>query len=316
MTQPAVQWLSVDEWRERQWAHRERVDPWVQPRLERRSRGAAHPIDDFLFDYYSYRPGQLRRWHPGFGVALAGSARDLADFARDPEYVAIEGGVTVSEPRLARHRERLEAARDLLTATRDREPRWGCFGLHEWAMVYRLPPDAVRHSSWPLRLTPGQIAEVVELNGLRCTHFDAFRFYTDAARPLNELTLSRAGQVAVEQPGCLHATMDLYKIAYQFAPFVDSELVADAFDLAREVREVDMRASPYDTSTLGLEPIMVEASAGRREFVDHQRRFAALAAPLRERLLRRIEALLGTATPNGPSNRVKGPTFTVTPTDC
>ena len=33
-----------------------------------------HPVHDFLFTYYSQRPAQLRRWHPGYGVALAGAA--------------------------------------------------------------------------------------------------------------------------------------------------------------------------------------------------------------------------------------------------
>ena len=30
-----------------------------------------HPVHDFLFTYYSFRPAQLRRWSPGYGVVLA-----------------------------------------------------------------------------------------------------------------------------------------------------------------------------------------------------------------------------------------------------
>ena len=29
---------------------------------------------DFLFTYYSLRPRHLRRWHPGFGIRLAGTS--------------------------------------------------------------------------------------------------------------------------------------------------------------------------------------------------------------------------------------------------
>ena len=64
--------LTEPEWRERAAAHAERVAPWIQPRLERRRRGQSHPVDDFLFDYYAWRPGQLARWHPGAGVLLTG----------------------------------------------------------------------------------------------------------------------------------------------------------------------------------------------------------------------------------------------------
>ncbi len=44
----------------------------IGPHLERRERGETHPVIDFLFTYYSYRPNQLLRWHPGWGTVLAG----------------------------------------------------------------------------------------------------------------------------------------------------------------------------------------------------------------------------------------------------
>ena len=67
----------MEIWEESKWrgcvqAHEERVESWVAPHLERRSIGLTHPVDDFLFTYYSYRPAALRRWHPGIGVALTG----------------------------------------------------------------------------------------------------------------------------------------------------------------------------------------------------------------------------------------------------
>src|SRR5215207_4615048 len=64
--------LTDEVWRARRAAHEQRLDAWTAPHLERRRRGEKHPVEDFLFDYYSYRPGQVRRWHPGAGVTLAG----------------------------------------------------------------------------------------------------------------------------------------------------------------------------------------------------------------------------------------------------
>jgi hypothetical protein len=99
-----------------------------------------------------------------------------------------------------------------------REPSFGCFGLHEWAMVYGS--GEVRHAHVPLRLQPAEIAAVVEIQGLRCTHYDAFRFFSPDARPRNRVQLSRADAVAHDQPGCVHANMDLYRFAYTIAPYV------------------------------------------------------------------------------------------------
>jgi len=294
--------LEVAEWKAREAAHAARVEPWIASRLSRRTQGKTHPVDDFLFDYYPHSPAKLAAWHPGFGVVLAGSDADLGQRRQDVNYLAVEGGITASRPRLERHRERLVAAHRLLVATQNREPRFGCFGLHEWAMVYRIPTDDVRHPTSPLRLTPDAIAETVDAQGLRCTHFDAFRFYTDAARPLNEFELTRADQKEREQPGCLHATMDLYKWTYLFSPFLSSDLVADAFELARDVRTVDMKSSPYDFADLGLEPIKVETTAGRREFAEHQRQFAERGQHLRQRIIPEMETLLRTINvpPCGP----------------
>ncbi|HYN94057.1 MAG TPA: 3-methyladenine DNA glycosylase, partial [Pilimelia sp.] len=63
--------LPEDAWRARRAAHEARVDAWLAPHLARRRHGVAHPVHDFLFTYYSHRPAQLRRWHPGAGVVLA-----------------------------------------------------------------------------------------------------------------------------------------------------------------------------------------------------------------------------------------------------
>lgn len=171
---------------------------------------------------------------------------------------------------------------DLLTAVLHREPRFACFGLHEWAMVYR--DDEHRHPI-PLRLGQAATDAVVESHRISCSHYDAFRFFTPPARPLNLLQPTRATQCALDQAGCLHANMDLLKWALKLGPLVPGELLLDAFTLAREIRWTDMQASPYDVSDFKVPAIAIETPAGKDEYVRRQRDYAARAQPLRARLL-------------------------------
>ena len=127
---------------------------------------------------------------------------------------------------------------------------------------------------------------------MRCSHFDAFRFFTPAARRLNVLQPTRETQVQLEQPGCLHATMDLYKWAYKLGPAAPSALLLQCFMLAREVRELDMRASPYDLAALGYEPVRIETADGRAEYAAMQRDFTARGQLLRAKLVDVCEHLL------------------------
>jgi hypothetical protein len=216
----------------------------------------------------------------------------LAGAEPGPEHVVVAGGVTLdTEAFLRRRADSVAWIRDLLGQSAARPANFGCFGMHEWAMVYRQNQDEVRHNAFALRLSPQATAGVVEANRIRCSHFDAYRFFTGPARPLNVLTPTRASQSEMEQPGCLHANMDLYKWAYKLSPLVGSELVADCFALAHDVRVLDMRASPYDLAGLGYPPVRVETSQGRLEYASAQRDFAERAAPLRAALLERLEGL-------------------------
>jgi hypothetical protein len=260
------------------------VRAWTDPHQERTARGEKHPVYDFLFTYYSFRPTWLKRWHPGPEYTLSGS--EAEEFLRWPEYRQTSEGVAVDGSRLREHRrESVRHIRDLLIATQIRPAFYGCFGFHEWAMVYQQTPDEIRHNTYPLRYPPDEIAGIIEANPICCTHYDAFRFFTTLARPLNRHQLTRGTTVGFEQRGCLHANMDLYKWAFKMSPFTPSELVADCFELARDIREVDMRASPYDLRELGFSPIAVETVEGRAVYEQRQREFAVRSEPLRARLV-------------------------------
>ena len=198
--------LTRDEWMPRATTHARRADAATAGHRERRARGEKHPIEDFLFDYYGTRPSLLRRWHPGVGVVLEGEP----DHGGWPFYSSHHGAAEVDALELWKARgSTVDAVLALLTATGSRPAVRGCFGLHEWAMLYR---DADPRHDLPLRLGRTGTDEVVESHDLVCTHVDAFRFFTPAAASRNSLQLIRSDQRAREQPGCLHANMDLYKL--------------------------------------------------------------------------------------------------------
>ncbi len=285
--------LDEPTWRARASGHASRVDAFVAPHLARRASSVKHPVHDFLFTYYSQRPAQLRRWHPGYGVALAGGplakGYEVVPLSTRPGVSTASRLVTVSTSYVESQRPLLTSLSALLRATASRPAQLGCFGLHEWAMVYRA--DETRHD-WPLRLGRAGTDEVVESHRIGCSHFDAYRFFTPAARPLNTLSPGRDDRVDFEQPGCLHAGMDLYKHAFRLSPMVCSDLVADCFELARDIRVLDMRAAPYDLSDLGFSPVAIETAAGKAEYAAAQRAFADRGAPLRARLIDECERLL------------------------
>jgi hypothetical protein len=281
--------LARPEWEQQRAVFLDRVRPWAEDRTIRMSRGQKHPVYDFLFEYYSFRPAHLLRWTPGPNVLLDGATHADLGWA---EFVPVDGGMMLVPSAFPSHRiTYLRWAVHYLEATRARDPLFGCLGLHEWAMVYRDPN--VRHPYVPLRLTREETDAVVEAQPLRCTHFDAYRFFTADAAPRNRITLTREATAEHDQPGCIHVNMDLYRFAYKIAPFCPSDVVADAFEVARVAREVDMRASPYDLSAYGFEPLRIETREGREDYVELQRGIYQLGQPVRERLLEVYRGLLG-----------------------
>ena len=268
--------------------HRAGVAAFTAAHRARANNGERHPVWDFLFTYYSLRPRQLMVWHPGYGTVLAGEA--ARRYLSRAGYTQTDTGVTVSAEYLRSRLDTVRFVSDLLRSTASRAPRFGCFGMHEWAMVYRT--GTVRHTAVPLRLGAADTDAVVESIPLRCSHFDAFRFFTEPAMDRNQGRPTLQSQSAWEQPGCLHANMDLYKWCYKLGPLVDSDLLLACLELAARARALDMQASPYDLAEFGFEPVAVEEPAGRAEYVRRQGEIAQQAAPLRAALAKRCEELL------------------------
>jgi aspartyl aminopeptidase len=264
-------------------AHATRANALTAEHRARRQRGEKHPVWDFLFTYYSVKPSLMARWHPGAGVVLEDAVSEPRARFRWYAPGPVEGSLVVDGTAFDREMPALSRLIEImLRRTAERAGQFDCFGLHEWAMVYRQ--DEHRHPQ-PLRLGQAATDEVVESHDLRCTHFDAFRFYTPAAVPRNRTRLTREDQPEREQPGCLHAGMDVYKWAIKLGPLVPSELMLDAFELARDIRLLDMEAAPYDLSAFGVAPVRIETTEGKAEYVSRQRAFAERGNSLRRGIL-------------------------------
>lgn len=284
--------LPASVWRKLAAAHKEQITPLTTAFRERRARGQLHPVLDFLFTYYPHSPAKLEQWHPAVGERLLLDGEPLPSHFTQKHYFQSNDTISLNPSVLRpKDRERYTFSHRLLNKTASRPPNFGCYGLHEWAMVYRSENTRHRERA-PLRLPAQEIAQLVESQTLACSHFDATRFFTPAATPLNRLSPTLETREDLEQPGCIHANMDLYKWAFKAMPWIGSELLLQTFFLALELRELDMRASPYDLSDYGYSAIPIETTAGRTEYATRQQQLSEKAVPLRAEVLTALERLL------------------------
>jgi hypothetical protein len=286
--------LSRSEWQARRATHGLRVAALADDFVRRRSRGEKHPVHDFLFTYYSFSPAKLKQWIPPLGMTLEMAEEDWIEMPwltrlpliREGNRMTLDAaGITPHLRNLARWIE------SLCSAIQMRPPRFRCFGLHEWAMVYRQSREHIRHQGYELRLSPEETARVVESQAICCSHYDAFRFFTAEAKPLNVMQPVLETRLEMEQAGCLHANMDLYKWSSKLWPWVGSDLIGECFELACLGRDLDMRASPYDLRHLGYDPVCIESPEGRARYEQEQRDLTDKAADVRERLRMAAAAL-------------------------
>ena len=203
----------------------------------------------------------------------------------------------------------LRRCKQMISNSLSRKPHFACFGLHEWAMVYSgshqdqslnsqdmdiRKPANKKQEKLPFRVSQSIIDKTVEENTLRCTHFDAFRFFHNDAKIRNIIpNLNRGVQVDYEQPGCLHHTMDLFRFAYLAYPLLPAPLLRECLSLALRARILDLRASPYDVSGVnGCEnPIRVETVEGKRIMLREQEDLYADALPVRKTMLQAYEKI-------------------------
>lgn len=282
--------FSHSEWTTAQEIHADRVNHKLSDYLTNRGLQKKHPVLDFMFEYYSFRPSLLSRWTPGL--------KSVLECTNEDSLPQVLSGWTQTERDFWRlnvaefkpnRLSGLERTLTLLKNTAEQKPFLGCNGMHEWAMVYGK--NASRYKWLPFRLSQETINAFVEEYPIRCSHYDAFRFFTPEAKPLNKLHPELSTTPEFEQPGCLHANMDLYKWAYKYYPWVSSELIWQSFELAWEIRQVDMQASPYDLTDFGVEPICIETENGQKKYREQQYDFYLAGKPLRLSLIEELELL-------------------------
>ena len=154
-----VRVLSIVEAAEARRAHEESADALTASHRERRARGEKHAVEDFLFTYYPFSAARLRRWHPGWELAYdpavdvdedgmsriadvdgAGHRSWYLDTSDDHPGPMVRRRADVARF-LAERGDALGFMSRLLSASSlaRRRPEFGCFGLHEWAMVHRVP---------------------------------------------------------------------------------------------------------------------------------------------------------------------------------
>ena len=187
--------LSRETWQNMAADYESAVRPWFAGYRDRRSRGVKHPVHDFLFEYYQTKRQRVERWHPPVGRLLQDVEPDAFSWIKLFQSLENARGWIAPSSVDDTIAERLRWIQSLIEAAMGRPARFQCFGLHEWAMVYRS--EEIRHESTPLRLSMDKIAEVVEARTLCCSHWDAFRFFTQLARPVNTLQPSWGPQVGV-----------------------------------------------------------------------------------------------------------------------
>ncbi|AOZ73434.1 hypothetical protein BK816_02815 [Boudabousia tangfeifanii] len=298
-TLPDDEWpvLSWEEWWDQAKLETKLAQALAFGRRERAMRSLNEPVTDFIWHYYGLKPARFERWQPGIGVRLGTPSPDAPKecqelyaqmgrrkyFKQDEESVSVDlsawqarrGGVAYDW-------------RELLKIIQKREPFFGCLGLHEWAMVYR---DEKRHPL-PLRLGVEGTAKVVETLPIRCTHYDAFRFFTPAARPLNHYQPSEETIIECEQPACLHQNMDLLRYGLALEPLIPTSFMLNVFAMALRIRQLDMSASAYDCRACGLAPVAIETAEGKAIYIEKQRAFSDQAKAYRAQLIALLEQVV------------------------
>ncbi|MDD7984529.1 hypothetical protein PQO01_06150 [Lentisphaera marina] len=272
--------INESEWQSKAQLHQNKVDQLTSEWREHKALGKKHPTLDFLFSYYNLKINRLRLWSPGPDVSLSGKHNGELLFGY---YTSKENSFHLDPERYPRQRlNNFKWIAHLLRETKSKTPVFNCYGVHEWCMIYKS--DSKRHEQLPLRVSSQTLNNFVEKTSCQCTHFDAYRFFTEEASPLIQHPLSRENQEVYEQSGCLHANMDLYKWAYKLYPFMSGDLLLRCFELAIQCRYLDMQASPYDLGEFNMEPIPVDTTSGREKYVSEQHRLKKIADPIRDEL--------------------------------
>ena len=252
-------------------------------------RGEAHPVWDFLFSYYSLRPRQLRRWHPGYGVALGGASARPLPGPRRLRHARRDGG---RHPRASAgsRADTVAFIADLLRATaasaRPTE-------LLRAARVGDGLPDAP--TSATSRFRCGWAPRAPTRWSSRCRCAAATSTPTGSSPSPPRAAQRRAAEPAVagrhRTAGVRARQHGSVQVVLQTRP-AGGVGAADGLPRPRRrcprARHACQPVRPGRTTDFA--PIAIETPAGRTEYVRRQQDVADRAAPLRAALLSRCDA--------------------------
>lgn len=140
--------MDARHWRAAEAAHEARAGRYADPFAQRRARHEVHPVEDFLFTYYTLKPGQFKRWHPGAGVILLdaperaswrfyrpATEQELLDAGCTPQVARAQAdaasAVTVDVTDFVERRATaLAFTHEILRNTAAKKGQFGCFGMH------------------------------------------------------------------------------------------------------------------------------------------------------------------------------------------
>ena len=103
-----------------------------------------HPIYNFIHTYYRYSTQNIKKYSPGLGIMLTDFDQEniLDNTYLNEKYIKTTSSGSFYElpkndaPDSTFGWITLSKTRDILYSTATRQPFFGCFGLHEWAMLY------------------------------------------------------------------------------------------------------------------------------------------------------------------------------------
>ena len=181
--------IPITNWAVSAMAHKLRVEKLLQGNLY---KDPNHPIYNFIFNYFFFKPSTLFQYSAGLDAILA-LDESFQKFL-NPKGLSKNSDGIFYDPNLhfrtQNQKESITFTLSLLQSVYGRAPSFCCFGLHEWAMLYRvnesgnMPSKCSPRQALPLRLSQDDIKKIVESNNIRCSHIDAFRFFTPLARYL------------------------------------------------------------------------------------------------------------------------------------
>ncbi len=274
--------LHLDEptWRARADAHAARADALTAgtgpPCAPGEPPGRGLPLH-----LLPHPPGAAARLAPGAGVSLANAAERQGWQHYTPDGSRVDP--TTIRPATSRPS---AACSRPPPPDRPTSAASGCTS-GRWSTA----PTRRVHPARPLRLGATGTDVVVEHHRVRCTHYDAYRFFTADRRARSTRRPdpgARPGRAASSRAACTRR----WTSTSGRRSWVRSCPASCCWTRSRSPAtsaSLDMRASPYDLAAHGYTPVRIETAAGKAEYAEAQRGFAARGATLRRRLLETLD---------------------------